>query len=152
MPVLPGMHESPIKYIVYITKENRTYDEILGQLKNGVGDSSLARYGMGVTVTTKKDTIRNANIMPNHHKIAKRFSHCDNFYCDSDASIHGHHWMVGVIPNEWVETNSSVDKTAKVLAAPGRRFPGSTGSMDPERLCRDRWTLGSFGKKRSALL
>jgi len=133
LPVLPGLHESPIKYIVYITKENRTYDEILGQLINAAGDSSLARYGMGVTVTTKKDTIRNANIMPNHHKIARRFSHCDNFYCDSDASIHGHHWMVGVIPNEWVETNSSVDKTAKVFsAAPGRRFPGSTGSMDPE--------------------
>jgi hypothetical protein len=41
--------------------------------------------------------------------------------------------MVGVIPNEWVETNSSVSKTAKLFSkAPGRRFPGSTGSMDPE--------------------
>jgi hypothetical protein len=41
--------------------------------------------------------------------------------------------MMGVIPNEWVETNSSVDKTAKLFSkAPGRRFPGSTGSMDPE--------------------
>jgi hypothetical protein len=41
--------------------------------------------------------------------------------------------MAGVIPNEWVETNSSVDKTAKIFSnAPGRRFPGSTGSMDPE--------------------
>jgi hypothetical protein len=41
--------------------------------------------------------------------------------------------MLGVIPNEWVETNSSVSKTAKLFSsAPGRRFPGSTGSMDPE--------------------
>mgnify|MGYP006167274405 CR=1 FL=1 len=57
----------------------------------------------------------------------------DNFYCDSDASIHGHHWMMGVIPNEWVETNSSVSKSANYFSeAPGRRFPGSTGSMDPE--------------------
>ena len=41
--------------------------------------------------------------------------------------------MLGVIPNEWVESNSSVDKSAKLFSsAPGRRFPGSTGSMDPE--------------------
>ena len=73
------------------------------------------------------------NIAPNHLKIAKQFSFGDNYYCDSDASIHGHHWMLGVIPNEWVETNSSVDKTAKLFSkASGRRFPGSTGSMDPE--------------------
>ena len=71
--------------------------------------------------------------MPNHLKVALEFAFSDNFYCDSDASIHGHHWMMGVIPNEWVETNSSVSKTAKVFSkAPGRRFPGSTGSMDPE--------------------
>ena len=54
--------------------------------------------------------------------------------------------MMGVIPNEWVEANSSVDKTAKLFSkAPGRRFPGSTGSMDPEdyakaAACGKRWT------------
>ncbi|MFM9945995.1 MAG: alkaline phosphatase family protein, partial [Bacteroidia bacterium] len=68
-----------------------------------------------------------------HLKAAKEFAFSDNFYCESDASIHGHHWMLGVIPNEWVEANSSVDKTAKLFSsAPGRRYPGSTGSMDPE--------------------
>ncbi|MFK5098222.1 hypothetical protein, partial [Klebsiella pneumoniae] len=66
-------------------------------------------------------------------KVAKSFSFSDNFYCDSDASIHGHHWMLGVVPNEWVEANSDVSKTTKLFSkAPGRRFPGSTGSMDPE--------------------
>jgi YVTN family beta-propeller protein len=133
LPPLPGISKTPIKYIVYITKENRTYDEVLGQLPQAKGDATIARFGMGVDVFTKKDTIRNANVMPNHHKLAKQFSFSDNFYCDSDASIHGHHWMMGVIPNEWVEANSSVDKTAKLFSsAPGRRFPGSTGSMDPE--------------------
>ncbi|MFM9909599.1 MAG: phosphoesterase [Chitinophagaceae bacterium] len=133
LPALPGSRKSPIQYIVYITKENRTYDEVLGQLETGKGDASLSRFGMQSNIYTKKDTVLKANITPNHHKIARRFSYCDNFYCDSDASIHGHHWMVGVIPNEWVETNSSVDKTAMVFSeAPGRRFPGSTGSMDPE--------------------
>ena len=72
-------------------------------------------------------------VTPNHKKIAHQFALSDNFYCDSDASIHGHHWMMGVIPNEWVEANSSVSKTNMLVTnAPGRRSPGSTGSMDPE--------------------
>ena len=133
LPPLPGSRKTPIKHIVYITKENRTYDEVMGQMKTGKGDSTLARFGVGVNVYGKIDTVLNADVMPNHHKVSKEFSFSDNFYCDSDASIHGHHWMVGVIPNEWVETNSSVDKTAKLFSkAPGRRFPGSTGSIDPE--------------------
>ncbi|MDZ4809018.1 MAG: phosphoesterase [Bacteroidota bacterium] len=135
LPALPKLRQSPIKYVVYITKENRTYDEVLGQMKTGKGDLTLARYGVNVNVYGKGDTLKvaNADVMPNHTKVANEFCYSDNFYCDSDASIHGHHWMVGVIPNEWVETNSSVNKTAKIFSkAPGRRFPGSTGSMDPE--------------------
>jgi DNA-binding beta-propeller fold protein YncE len=133
VPPLPGLRKSPIRHIVYITKENRTYDEVLGQVNTGRGDASLARFGMNVDVHGRKDTVRKAHIMPNHIKIAGQFSYSDNFYCDSDASIHGHHWMMGVIPNEWVEANSSVDKTAMLFSpAPGRRSPGSTGSMDPE--------------------
>jgi DNA-binding beta-propeller fold protein YncE len=138
MPNYPGEKESPIKHIVYITKENRTYDEIFGQLPYALGDSSLARFGMGVDVKIRingRDSIvvKKTDVSPNHHKIAKKYAFSDNFYCDSDASIHGHHWMMGVIPNEWVETNSNTSKTAKYFSnAPGRRFPGSTGSMDPE--------------------
>jgi DNA-binding beta-propeller fold protein YncE len=136
LPALPDLHKSPIKYIVYITKENRSYDEVFGQLKNAAGDSSLARFGVNCEYTMP-DSLRikypRLRVTPNHHKAAKQFSFSDNFYCDSDASIHGHHWMMGVIPNEWVEANASVDKTANIFSkAPGRRFPGSTGSMDPE--------------------
>ena len=124
---------SPIKHIVYITKENRTYDEIFGQFKGANGDSTMARYGLNQTVKNSLYNFEHVDVMPNHHRIAKAFSMSDNFYCDSDASIHGHHWMMGVIPNEWVEANSKVSKTAKLFSeAPGRRFPGSTGSMDPE--------------------
>ncbi|MFM2117481.1 MAG: hypothetical protein RL316_671 [Bacteroidota bacterium] len=134
LPVYPGQYISPVKHIVYITKENRTYDEVFGQLKFANGDSTLARFGLGVTLKDKNGSnLYNVNVTPNHHKLAKQFSFSDNFYCDSDASIHGHHWMMGVIPNEWVETNSNTSKTAKLFSeAPGRRFPGSTGSMDPE--------------------
>lgn len=136
LPPLPGLRNSPIKYIVYITKENRTYDEVFGQLKNADGDSTLARFGVNNEYTLP-DSLRlkfpKLRVSPNHHKAAKQFSFSDNYYCDSDASIHGHHWMLGVIPNEWVEVNSSVSKTARLFSkAPGRRHPGSTGSMDPE--------------------
>jgi YVTN family beta-propeller protein len=136
LPPLPAKGVSPIKHIVYITKENRTYDEVLGQLIGGKGDSTLARYGIQNEYTlpdSLRPRFQGMRISPNHHKIAKQFVYSDNFYCDSDASIHGHHWMMGVIPNEWVEANSSVNKTANLFSkAPGRRFPGSTGSMDPE--------------------
>lgn len=136
LPPLPGLRQSPIKHVVYITKENRTYDEIFGQLKNGKGDSTLARYGVNNEYTLP-DSLRgkfpNLRISPNHHKAAKQFAFSDNYYCDSDASVHGHHWLVGVIPNEWVEANASVSKTKKIFSeAPGRRFPGTIGSVDPE--------------------
>ena len=136
MPPLPGLRKSPIKHIVYITKENRTYDQVFGQLKNGSGDSTLAYLGVNNEYTLP-DSLRrkfpNLRISPNHHKAAKQFAFSDNFYCDSDASIHGHHWMMGVIPNEWVETNSSVTKSGRIFSkAPGQRYPGTTGSMDPE--------------------
>ena len=138
MPSFPGEKQSPIKHIVYITKENRTYDEVFGQLSEGKGDSTLARFGMGIDIKVRKNgkdsiLVNKVNVAPNHHKAAKKYAFSDNFYCDSDASIHGHHWMMGVIPNEWVETNSNTSKTAKYFSnAPGRRYPGSTGSMDPE--------------------
>ena len=134
MPNYPGEKVSPIKHIVYITKENRSYDEIFGQLKEAKGDSTLARFGTDVTMKVNgKDSLYHINVMTNHIKVARQFAFSDNFYCDGDASIHGHHWMMGVIPNEWVETNSKTSKSGKLTSsAPGRRFPGSTGSIDPE--------------------
>jgi DNA-binding beta-propeller fold protein YncE len=133
LPPLQGIRKSPIWYIVYITKENRSYDEVLGQLPSGKGDSTLARFGLDVNIIAKDKTWRHMNVAPNHIKVATQFAFSDNYYCDSDASIHGHHWMLGVIPNEWVEANSNTDKTARLFSkASGRRFPGSTGSMDPE--------------------
>ena len=150
LPVLPKTRVSPIKHIVYITKENRTYDEVLGQLETGKGDSTLARFGTNVTVKTKINTTRGtsgrttdlpgdtvavagADIMPNHARIARQWGFSDNFYCDSDASIHGHHWMMGTIPNEWVEANAaSAGRFDAFSKAPGRRFPKTTGAIDPE--------------------
>lgn len=148
---------SPIKHIVYITKENRTYDEVFGQLGGGLGDSSLSRFGVNCEYTLEgqlkmihndqqwkynadsiqKDSIRQMmkglKVTPNHQKIAKQFSFSDNFYCDSDASIHGHHWMLGTMPNEYVETNAANAGDFMTLSkSPGRRMPRTTGAMDPE--------------------
>lgn len=152
LPPLPGISQSPIKYIVYITKENRTYDEVFGQIKEARGDSSLARFGVNnayTLVANQRERFKGLRVTPNHHKIARQFAFSDNFYCDSDASIHGHHWMMGVIPNEWVETNSSVDKTAKIFSsAPGRRFPATTGSIDPEDYAEAGGIWEAFERKK----
>ncbi len=136
LPPLPGVRQSQIKHIVYITKENRTYDEIFGQLKGARGDSTLARYGTNNTYTlpdSMQAKFPNLRISPNHIKAARQFAFSDNYYCDSDASVHGHHWLVGVIPNEWVEANAATSKTAMPFSkAEGRRFPKTIGSVDPE--------------------
>jgi YVTN family beta-propeller protein len=154
LPVLPKSRpaatRSPIRHIVYITKENRTYDEVLGQLETGKGDSTLARFGTNVTIKTKINTTRGnsgrttdlpvdsisvagADVMPNHARLARHWAFSDNFYCDSDASIHGHHWMMGTIPNEWVEANAaSAGRFDAFSKAPGRRFPKASGAIDPE--------------------
>lgn len=132
-PPLPGLRRSPIRHIVYITKENRTFDEIFGQMENVNGDRSLARFGENVDIISEKDTVRHATVMPNHLKIARQWAISDNFYCDSDASIHGHHWMVGTIPNEYVEANYHAESSFKAFStAPGRRMPTTIGGIDPE--------------------
>jgi YVTN family beta-propeller protein len=126
--------KSPIRHVVYITKENRTYDEVFGQLTQANGDPTLARFGLNVDIKQKDSVVlREVSVAKNHHKIAQQWSFSDNFYCDSDASIHGHHWMMGTIPNEYVEANSAADADYKEFSkAKGRRFPKTTGGVDPE--------------------
>ncbi len=108
IPLFPLEKESPIKHIVFITKENRTYDEIFGQIEKGDGDTSLARYGRNVSFTNKKKTleVENTTVMKNHLELAKQFAISDNFYVDSDVSADGHRWLANNYPNEWVETTT----------------------------------------------
>ncbi len=106
IPLYSGEKPSPIEHLVFITKQNRTYDEIFGQLAGARGDPSLARFGENVTVSNLDGTVTLADVdvMPNHLALARRFAISDNFYCDSDVTADGHRWLVGVYPNEWVET------------------------------------------------
>ncbi len=132
--------ESPIKHIVFVSKENRTYDEVYGQLTNGKGDPALARYGHRVSFKNNKktDSVSNATVMPNHLALAQRFSISDNFYVDADHSADGHRWLAGTYPNEWIETHTSAAYGGKRSLdlnsnAPGRfGMTGASGAIYPE--------------------
>lgn len=140
VPLYPGEKVSPIKHIVFISKENRTYDEVFGQIEKGKGDPGLARYGYGVTFqdSKRKVKIEDAVIMPNHLKLAREFGISDNFYVDSDVSADGHRWLVNTYPNEWCETCTAASyggnrKFNFNSKAPGvYAMNGAAGAIYPE--------------------
>src|SRR5439155_25250278 len=83
LPPAPGIRRSPIKHIVYITKENRTYDEVYGQHPGARGDATLARYGANASFFSHdpklpRRRVENATVMPNHLKLAREFAISDN--------------------------------------------------------------------------
>ena len=80
---------SPIKYCVFIIKENRTYDHIFGDIKTGNGDASLCLFPEEVT--------------PNHHALAQEYVLLDNFYVESEVSADGHEWTMGAYATDFVE-------------------------------------------------
>ncbi len=80
---------SPIKYVVYIIKENRTYDQVFGDLPEGKGDPHLCLFPKIIT--------------PNHHALAREFVLLDNFYVDGEVSADGHEWSMGAYATDFVE-------------------------------------------------
>src|SRR6185437_11224288 len=88
IPSRLGGH-SPIKHVVVIIKENRSYDQILGDLGEGNGDPALAQFGAQAT--------------PNAHALAKRFGDLDNFYDEGTLSADGHNWIVQAEANDYLE-------------------------------------------------
>jgi DNA-binding beta-propeller fold protein YncE len=140
IPLYPGEKFCPIKHIVFISKENRTYDEIFGQLTNGDGDSSLARYGRNSSFSNRLQTsfVSGATVMPNHLSIAGNFAISDNFYVDSDVSADGHRWLVNTYPNEWCETSTAASYGGnrdyrENSKAPGvYAMNGAAGAIYPE--------------------
>ncbi len=87
IPMHPG-ERSPIKHVFYIIKENRTYDQVFGDMPQGNGDPSLVQFGRDVT--------------PNHHALADQFALLDNYYGPGDQSALGHRWMLQAYPSTWV--------------------------------------------------
>ena len=82
---------SPVKYVFYIIKENRTYDQVLGDMTEGNGDPGLVLFG--------------ENITPNHHAIAREFVLLDNFYVNGEVSADGHNWSMGAYATDYLEKN-----------------------------------------------
>ena len=129
-----------IKHVVLIVKENRTYDEVFGDVLEGAGMPELARLGTRgfVDGQRKRLSIKDVNVTPNHHAIARQWAISDNFYADSDVSVDGHHWLVGAYPTAWTESSlmaayGEQGKDFRLGEAPGRLlFAGSDSSVHPE--------------------
>lgn len=132
VPPAPGLWKSPIKHVIYVTKENRTYDEVFGAMPGGRGDAELCRLGRPIDVSNKDNsrTVKDVVLMPNHIALAKRFAISDNFYCDSDHSVDGHRWLVGTYPNEFMEAR--IGENAKGDGPGNFAFIGSSGAIYPE--------------------
>lgn len=105
IPVKVG-DSSPIKYVFYVIKENRTYDQVLGDMPGGNGDTSLVLFGK--------------NITPNQHKLAAEFVLLDNFYVDGEVSADGHNWSTAANANDYLEKTWPTS------------YGGSGGSYDAE--------------------
>lgn len=86
IPNRPG-DPSPIQHVIYIVKENRTYDQVFGDLGRGNGDASL--------------TLFTADTTPNQRKLANEFVLFDNFYVNSDVSADGHNWATAAIAPDY---------------------------------------------------
>src|SRR5271157_5019683 len=80
---------NPIRHVIYVLKENRTYDQIFGDLPVGDGDPSLTMYG--------------ADITPNEHKLALEFGVLDNFYDSAECSGQGHNWSTAATSSDYLE-------------------------------------------------
>ena len=81
--------KSPIKYVFYILKENRTYDQVLADVQGGNGDTTLLLFGEKIT--------------PNQHKLVKDFVLLDNFYVDGEVSSDGHNWSTSAHATDYLE-------------------------------------------------
>ena len=81
-----GGKGSPIKHILYVVMENRTYDQVFGDIKEGNGDPNLCIFGEKIT--------------PNRHRLAREYTLLDNLYCDGEVSVDGHAWSDGAIASD----------------------------------------------------
>jgi YVTN family beta-propeller protein len=145
-------HQAPLplpealEYVVLIVKENRTFDEVFGdvtKVSNGAVNAvpALARFGSRgyVDGEAKRFSLQDINVTPNHHALVDRYAFSDNFYADSEVSVDGHHWLVGSYPNAWTESSLMAayggQKDFRISSAPGRlSFAESNSSVHPEEI------------------
>jgi len=109
---------SLIEHVVYIIKENRTYDQVLGDLPQGNGRPDLCIFG--------------ADITPNHHAIASTFVLLDNTYCCGILSADGHNWSTSAVANDYIERS---------FAGFPRSYPDGMGDGESDALA---WSSAGF--------
>jgi YVTN family beta-propeller protein len=137
IPRQPVKLPDAIRHVVIIVKENRTFDEVFGDI---AGVPAMARLGTRGYADGKnlRLSLQHINVTPNHHKLAGMFSFSDNFYADSDVSVDGHHWLVGSYPNAWTQSSFTASYAGQKdfrlpTTAPGRLlFAESNSSVHPE--------------------
>src|SRR4030095_10353081 len=97
----------PIKHVIYVIKENRTYDQVFGDVKQSGdgkpadGDPSLAIFGAGDAGRSASGAIQ--DIFPNHRALALRFVLFDRFFVNSEASPDGHNWSTAAFSSDYVD-------------------------------------------------
>jgi len=135
IPTIPGKVSNEIKYVVFVTKENHTYDAIFDRVPGANDDPSLLRWGLHQKLAApNQPTLDDAPVMTNHNALARQFTISDNFYMEPEASGVGHRWLVGVQPNNFCQMTYTLGWTFKLnTTAPGRLAAfGSNGSIAPE--------------------
>jgi YVTN family beta-propeller protein len=106
---------SPIQHIIYVIKENRTYDQVFGDIAKGNGDARLAIFGGKVT--------------PNQHALANQFVLLDNMYCDGEVSVDGHSWSNSAYATDFNERLWPPTYAGFSDAAPSRAYIPSAGHL-----------------------
>jgi len=118
---LPDMPR--LKHCFLVIRENRTYDELLGDVTGANGDPALARYGLDGWAEEAK-TATHLQVTPNLHALVARFAMSDNYFVDSDVSADGHRWVVGINPTPYFNTAWSSGYGGRRSDYPGSPQPG----------------------------
>jgi DNA-binding beta-propeller fold protein YncE len=117
-PALPRL-----KHCFLVIRENRTYDEVLGDVAGSNGDPTLARFGMDGWAQ-ESATAKHLKVTPNLHALAAQFAISDNFYVDSDVSADGHRWVIGINPTPFFNTAWTSGYGGRRKSFPGAEQPG----------------------------